>query len=98
MSWQAVRAGAQADDPPARSDGASGSDLRILDDRAAFDRHAELRRSVEIEVRRRLAALDMLGAAVEVVAESFAEAEVVEMGRDPPHRARRSNRRGQVRR
>ena len=46
----------------------------------SVDRHPELPRGIEIEVGLRLAALDMLAAAVDVIAECVRQAEMVEMG------------------
>ena len=52
------------------------------------DVDAELLGGVQIEVGLGLAALDMLAAAVDVLAEGVGEAEVGEMAADPPRRAR----------
>ena len=88
----AVAAAAEADDMGARGDGAGRADGRILQDHRARDVDAERGSGMKIEVRRGLAARDMFATAEELVAKGIADAEMVEMPRDPGGRAGRSDR------
>src|SRR4051812_11686284 len=92
VAVEAVRSRGKADHRCSRGQGAGRADLRILNDRAAGDVDAHLAGGEEIEVRRRFPALDMLAAAVQVIAERAGEPKIIEMRADPARRARRSDR------
>ena len=83
MIGLAMRAAAEADHSGAGCQRAAHPYRRILDDRALPDRHAKAVRGVQVKVGRRLAALDMFVAAVEVFAERVGEPEMLEMAAHP---------------
>ena len=91
MAVDAVRPSGEADHPAAGRERARRSDSQILDDRAILYRDAELPRRMEIQVRRGLAPLDMLAAAVDMATESVGEADMLEVPANPARRARRGH-------
>src|SRR4051794_25677131 len=91
MAVEAVRAGCETDHAGSRCEGADHAHGRILQDHAMLDRHPDALRGEEIEVGGRLPPLDMLPAAVDMLAESLGKAEMIEVAPQPLGRARRCN-------
>jgi len=75
----------------AAGDGPFDADRRIFDNQGVGDVGAELVGSKQIEVRRRLGPADMFAAAVDVLAEALAKAQIVEVPGDPPSHCRRGD-------
>src|SRR5436309_1826277 len=78
----------EADHPRTRGKSAGGTHFGILENDAVGDANAELAGSVQIDVRCRLAAFDMLAAAVDVAAKFIGETKMRQMRKDPARRAR----------
>ena len=78
----------EADHPCSGCEGSGRTNFGIFENDAVANRNVELTGSVEIDVRCRLAALDMLAAAVDMVTECAGESEMAQVRPDPPCRAR----------
>ena len=83
MPIPAMRTRRQADDSGSRNKRAGRTDDRVLENRAVADWDFDHRCCVQIDVRLRLAAFDMLAPAVDVFAERPLQPEMPEVAADP---------------